>query len=138
MDYRERIRERMAELNQNQSDLAAASTIGAATLSRFFSGKQELDVAQLESVARALKMKAGDFLEQSAVDPMLDRLSSLIEQLKPLRIEEQMRAIAALDTALIAMKSFKFQQRDGREIRTTITPNIRSSASTSLDEQNDL
>jgi transcriptional regulator with XRE-family HTH domain len=107
MDYREQIRERMGELGWNQASLAVASGVNPATLSRFFSGKQELDVPQLGAIAGSMGLKAGDLLEKSETDPMADRLAPLLGRLRPLLLEDQIRAVAALATSLDAMLNWR-------------------------------
>lgn len=117
----------MDEIGWNNVSLSIGSGVNTATLSRFFNGKQELDVAQLTRIAESMQRHPGDFLPRSTVDPMCERLKPIIEHLTPLQIEDQMRAISALEVSLVAMKNWKSQGSIlGSPITTSVKPEIKA------------
>lgn len=126
MGYRENIQGRIDELGWTQRDLVIASGVNPATISRFLAGQQDLNVPQIDRIARALDRMPGDFLEKSDVDPMSDRLTPVIARLRPLRLEDQIRAVSALAMTLDTMLAWRGtgDARHGTEVRPS-TYNLR-------------
>lgn len=95
-DYRQEIRARMEALDWTQNDLAISSGVHPSILSRFFKGKQGLDVEQLGMIAKAIKAKPGDLLENSTDDPRVAELRPILEQIHGLNGSDRPAIIEAL------------------------------------------
>ena len=106
MGYRQKLAELMRQHEWEQRDLALSSGLTPVKIQRFFR-RTDLDVPDLERVARAFGLKAGDLLDRSEKDQVLERLAPIVTQLAAVPLGQQERIVEALSPTLSTILSVR-------------------------------
>ena len=86
-------------------------------MSRFLSGKQDLDVDQLQKIATAFGVKAGDLLERSGQDERVVMLQPILDEIASVANAERGLLVVALASQARFMKSWHVSAEPARVLQ---------------------